>query len=357
MKTKFFKNWLFALSGAAVLLTSCEETEDTPIIAANNLKGMFVVCEGGGGNANGDITFYNGDSAKPVKNLYFSVNKVALGDVVQSFDIVDSLGFIVVNNSQKIIVVSMKTFKFIKTISGFSYPRNIVRANDNTVYVSNGKGKSKGGNYIYSINLTTLTKSDSIEVATGPEKMIVVNSKVYAAIAGGWENDGKTVVEIDPSTFKITNNFEVASVPVDMVADKNNDIWVFCKGIATYDANWVATYSNSGISKINISTQVVTIFPLATMFASGVNDIASNKDGSLIYYLNDGLYAMSISATALPTTKIVDKLFYGMDVDPESGNIICLDDANSKAVGYNANGEEQFSFETAKFPNSVVFSY
>jgi hypothetical protein len=355
MKINFLKNWLLALSGTALLLTSCEKTNDEPAITANNLKGMFVVCEGSFGNANGDITFYNTNTAQTIKSLYYSVNNVVLGDIVQSFEIVDTLGFLIVNNSQKVAVVNMRDFKVIKTISGFSYPRSVVRANDTMVYVSNGNGSSD--NYIYSINLISLTKSDSLAITTGPEKMIAANSKVYTAIGGGWNNDGKTVVEIDPKTFKITNTFEVASVPTDIVADKDNNIWAFCKGIATYDANWNATYSNSGISKISITTKVVNTFPLTTMSASGVNNIAASKDGSMIYFINDGLYAMSIKATVLPISKLVDHLFYGIDVDPKSGDIICLDDANSKAIVYNADGVEQFSFETGKFPNSVVFSY
>ncbi len=355
MNVKFLKTWLLALSGAALLFTSCEKTTDEPDITANNLKGMFVVCEGGFGKANGDVTFYNTSSKETVKSLFSSANGVPVGDIVQSFEVVDTLGFIVVNNSQKVTIVNMKDFKVVKTIDGFSYPRSVVRANKNTVYVSNGNGYAS--NYIYSIDLKTLTKSDSLAVTTGPEKLIEANSKVYAAIGGGWNNDGNSVIEIDPTSFSIANTFAVASVPIDIAADKNNNIWAYCKGVASYDANWNATYSNSGISKINVATKAVETFALTTMSASGVNNIAASKDGSVIYFLNDGLYAMPIANTTLPTSKLVDQLFYGVAVDPETGNIICLDYANSKAIAYNSNGTEQFYFETATFPGSVVFSY
>jgi hypothetical protein len=289
------------------------------------------------------------------KSLYYSANGVALGDVVQSFEIVDTLGFISVNNSQKITVVNMKNFKVVKTITGFSYPRSIIRADKNTVYVSNGNGYS--GNYIYSIDLSSLKKSDSLEVSTGPEKLITVNSKVYAAIAGGWNNDGNTVVEIDPSSFTIVNTFTVASVPVDIVADKNNNIWAYCKGVADYSNYPAVTYTNSGISKIIVSTKTVSTYTLTTMSSSGINNIAASKDGSVIYYLNDGLYSMPVTATALPTSKVIDKIFYGVDVDPQSGEIVCLDASASKAEIYNSSGVKQKSFETTAFPNSVVFSY
>jgi hypothetical protein len=355
MKIKMLKKMWLSLAFTSVILASCEKNKDDSVIEVKSLKGMFVVCEGNYGSANGDITYYNSDSAQSITNLYYSVNNVLLGDIVQSFAIVDTLGIVAVNNSQKITVINMNNFKVVKTISGFSYPRSIVKADDNTVYVSNGTGYSD--NYIYSINLTTLTKTDSIAISTGPETLIQVGSKVFATIGGGWVNNGNSVIEIDPATFSIVDTFEVASVPIDITADKNNNLWVYCKGVADYTNYPIVTYTNSGISKIEISTGKVTKYAFSTMSASGTYNIAASKDGSTIYFVNDGLYAMSITDTALPTSKLVNQSFYGVDVDPKSGNIICLDAVNSKAIAFNTNGAEQFEFNTAKYPNSVVFNY
>jgi len=355
MKKNSFKSWLCALGITAIVLTSCEKTNDEPPLTVNNLKGMFVVCEGGFGHANGDITFYDSKSEQTTKSLFNSVNGVVLGDVVQSFEIVDTLGFIVVNNSQKVTVVNMKNFKVIKTISGFSYPRSVVRADENSVYVSNGDGSS--GNYIYKISLSTLKKTDSLHVSTGPEKLIKANSKVYAAIAGGWNNDGNTVIQIDPSSFSIVNTFNVGSVPVDITSDKDNNLWAYCKGIPDYTNYPNVTYSGAGISKINITTKTVNTLPIADMSSSGINNITVSKDGSVIYFLNDALYSMPLTATTLPASKIVDQQFYGLDVDPQTGNIVCMDAVNLKAVVYDKTGVKQFEVETATFPNSAVFSY
>ncbi|HPM18804.1 MAG TPA: hypothetical protein PK288_07485, partial [Bacteroidales bacterium] len=75
------------------------------------------------------------------------------------------------------------------------------------------------------------------------------------------------------------------------------------------------------------------------------------------YYLNDALYSLPVTATSLTPSRVVDQLFYGVEVDPQTGNIVCLDAVGSRAVVYNAAGIRQFEFETAKFPNSVTFSY
>ena len=354
MKINLLQKVMLLCAGAVITLTSCERDPD-PDITAENLKGMFVVCEGAYGSAEGDITYYNTADGSSIKSLFYSVNAVEAGDILQSFAIADTLGFLIVNNSQKVIVISMKTFETVKTITGFSYPRHVTRADENTIYVTNGNGSAE--NYIYSIDLTTLEKSDSIEVSTGPETLITVGSSVYASISGGWNNDGNTVVKINPATFTITGTYNVGSCPVDLAADKDKNIWVYCKGTPDYSNYPDISYTGMGLSKINASTGNVTTLAFTEMVSSGIYNIAASPDGNTIYYLNDGLYAVSSTAASLPSSALIESSFYGIGVDPESGNIVGLDAVDSKAVVYNTNGVEQFNFETGDYPNAVIFNY
>ncbi len=355
MKLNLLQKCLLLSAGMMLMLASCERVDDNPDPAFNNLKGLFVVCEGTFGKADGDITYYNTDDGSTVKGLYHAVNQTDAGDVVQSFAIADTLGFIVVNNSQKLIVVNMKDFRHIKTITGFSYPRSIVRADETTIYLSNGNGISD--NYIYSIDLVTLTKRDSLAVTTGPEALIKAGEKVYASLSGGWNNDGKTVLEIDPRTFSIAGSHEVALCPVDLAADGNGHIWAYCKGVADYSNYPEVSYTGMGLSRINLSAGRVTTMPFSTMAAPGTNNLSVSKDGKTLYFINDGVYAMASSATALPAEKLVGNSFYGIDTDPKSGDIVVLDADASKVLIFNTNGVKQFEFGTGSFPGSVVFSY
>lgn len=354
MKTNLLQKAMLLCAGAIIMLVSCQKDPDDDI-TAKNLKGMFVVCEGNFGSAEGDITWYNPDDGKTVKSLYYSANSTELGDIAQSFVIADTLGFIAVNNSQKVTVINMKSFVAVKTLNNFSYPRSITRANEKTVYVANGNGFAD--NYIYSIDLATLKKTDSLVVTTGPESLITAGNKVYATISGGWNNDGNTVIEIDPETFEITKTYTVGSCPVDLVADNNMNIWVYCKGIPDYSAYPDISYTGMGLCKIDRTTGNVTTFPFTEMVSPGIYNVAVSPDGKTIYYLNNGLYAVASTATSLPASALINGSFYGIDVDPKSGNLVGLDAVNSKAVIFNTNGIEQDSFETGDFPNSVVFSY
>lgn len=335
------------------MLVSCEKDPDNGI-TAKNMKGMFVVCEGNFGSAEGDITWYNPEDGNTVKSLYYSANGTELGDIAQSFIIADTLGLITVNNSQKVTVVSMKSFAMVKNLNNFSYPRGITRANEKTVYVANGNGSAD--NYIYSIDLTTLKKTDSLVVSKGPESLLTVGDKVYATISGGWNNDGNTVIEINPETFEITKTYTVGSCPVDLVADNNKNIWVYCKGVPDYSTYPDISYTGMGLCKIDRTTGNVTTFEFTEMVSPGIYNVAASPDGKTIYYLNDGVFAVASTATSLPASALIDGSFYGIDVDPKSGNLVGLDAVNSKAVVFNTNGIEQYSFETGNFPNSVIFS-
>ena len=353
MKSNLMRKIMLLCAGAIIMLVSCEKDPDNGI-TAKNMKGMFVVCEGNFGSAEGDITWYNPEDGNTVKSLYYSANGTELGDIAQSFIIADTLGLITVNNSQKVTVVSMKSFAMVKNLNNFSYPRGITRANEKTVYVANGNGSAD--NYIYSIDLTTLKKTDSLVVSKGPESLLTVGDKVYATISGGWNNDGNTVIEINPATFEITKTYTVGSCPVDLVADNNKNIWVYCKGVPDYSTYPDISYTGMGLCKIDRTTGNVTTFEFTEMVSPGIYNVAASPDGKTIYYLNDGVFAVASTATSLPASALIDGSFYGIDVDPKSGNLVGLDAVNSKAVVFNTNGIEQYSFETGNFPNSVIFS-
>jgi hypothetical protein len=315
---------------------------------------MFVVCEGGFYTSDADITYYNPDSLSSIKGLYEKANGSSLGSILQSFEIVDTMGFLVVTNSQKITVVSMKNFKKIKSIEGFSYPRNIIKATDNEVYIANGDGN--GNNYIYAISLKTLTKTDSIQIGAGPEKMVKINNNVYVANSGGYSNSGNTVSVINTSTFKVTDSYTVGNAPTDLVVDANNNVWVYCKGIPDYTNYPNVTYSGSAISKIT-SDGTVTSLAIPAITTMGINCLAIDNSGKTLYYVADGTYKMSINDTQLPTTKFHNSAFYGIEVDPSNGNIIGLDDVNSKARILNTEGTELKTFDTGLYPNAICFEY
>ncbi|NOU61796.1 cadherin-like domain-containing protein [Marinifilum caeruleilacunae] len=333
-------------------------------IGEKQISFFYILNEG---SSNGSLSMINRNDE--VTNNYFSTanNGVALGQYPQSMAVNDDYAFIVVTTASGagyVEVANKIDFTHNATIDGFSYPREITLAGDKA-YVSNGNGQdanyAKENNEIYIIDLNTMTKTGEIAVGAGPEKMVVSNGKLYVANSGGWSNDDNTVSVIDIESDQVLETITVKSCPKDMVVDANGDIWVYCSGVPDY-SNWPnVTYTNSGISVITESTSAVTSYDLTNLSTSGIKNIAINKAKDVVYFMSDAVYAMNISDTALPTIKLIDTTFYGMDVNPVSDNLWLCEAIDATTPGtvhvYNSEGAELKSFTVGTMPNSTTFSY
>ncbi len=350
-------NLALGLLIASVLFVSCSD-DDNEI---PRLKGNFVLNEG---SANGSISLIDEDDQVTL-NYFSSVNSgVTLGQYPQSMAMNGEYAFIVVTTGSGagyVEVVTASDFIHYATIDGLSYPREIAFANGKA-YVSNGNGSdvnyAKQNNEVYVVDLKTMTKTGQISVGAGPEKMIVSGNKLYVANSGGWSNDDNTVSVIDVDTDEVVKTITVKSCPKDMVEDANGDIWAYCSGVPDYSNYPNVSYTNSGLSKIDGDTNDVSSFALTSLSTSGIKNIAISKDKKTVYFMSDAVYAMDITATALPTAKFIDATFYGMDVNPKNGNLWLCEGTNpGKVLVYSSNGEKLKEFTVGAMPNSTTFSY
>ncbi len=339
-----------ALALLVVSLISCSNDDD--IAEYSSLKGAFVVCQGDFYSNNGVVSYY-GEDGTVDKDIYSSVNGTSIGDIVQDFEVVDTLGFIVVNNSQKVEIVGMNNFISVATIDDedLSYPRYVVQASDNTVYISNGA--YNGQVFVY--NFESFEIVDEINVGNGPEMMAKVGTKVYVANSGGWTTDN-TISVIDVETGEVTDTITVGYSPVTLKADDEDNIWVYCKG--TYDDSW--SYTSAAIYKINTSTdEIAQSYSLTgTVSTYGSNLLAISSDGD-VYYTLDGTYKMGIDDTELPTEKWSESIYYGIDVDPETGEVYGLDSDNNQVEILDATDATVNSTlsNTYSYPHMVYFNY
>jgi YVTN family beta-propeller protein len=344
---------------ASLLFVSCSD-DDNDSIPNVSVDGIYVLNEG---STNGSISFINKASGE-VSNDYFSmVNNLPLGAFPQSMTFSETYGFIVVTTGSGqgyVEIVDKDTFEHVKSITGLAYPREITVVED-MAYVSNGSGAAAGTkNEIIVIDLTSLEIVKTIEVGAGPEKMVLSGKKLYVANSGGWSNSDKTVSVIDTETNTVIETLEVKNCPKDMVADAKGNVWVFSAGVPDYSNYPDVSYTNSGISKITVSTSEVESFDLNGLTTPGVKNIAISRDRKTIYFMSDAVYAMDYKTTALPTEKFLNKTFYGIDVNPENGNIWCCNATFGQAgevVVYDENAQEMKSFAVGIMPNSTNFKY
>jgi YVTN family beta-propeller protein len=349
---------MFIALGLIVFSFSCKKDEDKPV-DTGFLHGIYIVNEGGFTKNNGSITYYDEIGAFVYPNLFYQVNGRGPGDVIQSFSIVDDMGFIVANNSGKVEVVDMKTFASIGTVINVDYPRYVLGVTDKKAYLTSGNF----GGFVQVINLDNLGVDLKIPVGSGPENLILVDNKVFVANSGGWGLDS-TVSVIDPSRDVVTDTIEVGDNPTDLVKDANGDIWVLCKGKVVYDQNWnIIEETDSRLVQIKVSD-----LSIGKNFIIGTSGdyftplhLAVSKDGkSILFAEADGIYKMDITASSAPLQPIITGNFYGLDVNPENGEIYTLKangfDANGAAYMYQGDGKIVDSLRVGIAPNAAVFN-
>ncbi len=344
------------------ILISCQKETNNNVDNYIESGSALVVNEGGFTKNNGSLSYISRGN-KVVNNIFEqSNNGLVVGDVVQSYTRVGSLGIICVNNSQKVIVVDARTFKQVATITdGTDYPRFALGVGDEKVYITNGSFSGK----VLVVNLKTFAVTKTINVGGGPEEMLASNGKVFVANSGGFGSDN-TISVINSTTDVEVSRITVADNPTEMERDAQGYLWVLCKGNVTYSPPTYAPERQSAAKLVRINPALasidreVEIVPASSDF-SAADNLAISGDGSKIFVcVDDKVFQMPITATALPATPIITKLFYGLDVHPFTDEIWGLDAGNfneaGKIIRYNSSAVAIDTFKVGIIPNSIYFN-
>ncbi|MFT4903109.1 MAG: YVTN family beta-propeller protein [Thalassomonas sp.] len=351
MKKNLRKIGMFAL--AITVLSSCKKDNIDDIYVAGNYEdGYFVTNEGNFGTGNGSISFV--DEYGAVENdVFASINSFALGDVVQSMNIIGSRAYILVNGSSKIEVASVDSMYSVATIDAVS-PRYIAKVNDNKAYVTDW-----GINGVQVIDLLTNTISSTIACGTGPEGITVANGFAYVCNVGGWGLDN-TVSVINTTTDAVETTLIVGDKPNSVVVDVNGAVWVLTGGFTEYDDDWNVVSETAGnlVKIVNNTIEETYAFALG----NHPQDLVIDDAGTTLYY-SDGswskaVYAFDVNDTELPTTALIDKSFYGLGV--HGGYVYGTDAVDFTQSGwsykYTADGTIIDSVQVGIIPGGYCFN-
>ena len=211
------------LSVLFILNASCVKINPEPI-QNNNInigsQNVIISNEGGFQNGNASISIYDKEVNTITNNFYNSINQTTIGDILQSIVHINHELFLIVNNSQKIIIIDDETYEYKTEINGFTSPRNLVPINSNTAYVTD-----LYANKIFVVDLNENSIVSEIEVNGWCEKMILHNGKVYVA-----NIDGNQLYVIDTNNDQIIDSIPVVENPSELEIDKSNNIWVLSRG-------------------------------------------------------------------------------------------------------------------------------
>jgi YVTN family beta-propeller protein len=353
------KKTLLPLFLGAVLLASCDPDRDTgPSVPSS--PGVFVLSEGQFGAGDGAVSAFGTDSKALLVDAFGTINGGAkLGDVVQDMGVAGSQGYICVNGSNKVEVVSVPDFRSITTIRRILQPRYFASTSATRGYVTSWRGPytSYQPGKVMVLDLSNNTVIDSITVGRNPEQPVVLNGSLY--VPNSLDN---TVSVIDVATNKVTSTVTVGDGPRTVVADQAGNIWALCTGFTVY--NTVSPYniisSTPGALVRFAPASPTTQLKLA--FGSGSpGQLRLSPDKLQLYYSYAGAeYRLSTTATALPTTPFIRRNFSGFAIDARTNTIFAAISpsytTNGRFLRYPAAGGAAIdSFEVKVGPNGFVF--
>lgn len=337
---------LFAMV-AMITFTSCDDNEQ-PKGAYEH--GVLVLNEGNFSDADGSISYYNTSTGNTETNVFSKANNGAiLGDVVQSLTVRGDLGYVVVNNSNKVEVINIHTMESITSFEA-ALPRYMT--------IANGKGYLSEWGVDFAdpkvkvIDLNNQSLITSIAVESGAEQIVTANGKVY--VANSWTN---TISVIDPTIDEVVSTITTDYFGISgLVVDGNDNIWGIYGG--SYD--WVTYEPNNDGAIIKINTSDNTVASSTSVGLNISSKVAINNSKSELYYIA-GTRLYKFNTSNLLSDELVNETgaisFYGIGF---SDDTIYVGDSkafqgNGVVYRYTEEGLKIDSFEAGRGPNGFIF--
>lgn len=286
--------------------------------------GVFICNEGNLTFGNASLSFFDPGTEEVKNQVFYNTNDFPIGDVLQSMTIIDSLGFLMINNSGKVFVFNTRTMLHEATISGLTSPRYMLPVSSSTAYISDLYSRS-----MTIINPLTFEKTGSILVGNSSEEMVKIGDNVYVC---SWSFNNK-IYKIDAASNTVTDSLEVNMQPNSMVVDAENKIWVLSDG--GYPG--MLGTESAALARINPETfSIEEIFEFSDILSSPT-ELTINPTKDTLYYLNNtnsetgaknGIFHLSTKAKSMPDQSLIDskdRLFYGLGIDPLNGVIYVSD--------------------------------
>lgn len=263
----YIKKLLYTIFAALLLFYSCSNVDDsqdtTPIVIDNDdkddtdtttvskgpfEKGVFIPNEGNFMTPNASLSFTSNDFTKKYDSVYYRQNnKARVGDILQSMAFYKDKAFLIVNNSNKIIVVNRYTLKKeFEITQNVEQPRYMAVVNDK-LFVTNIVSQSVT---VYSATDYSFLKS--IKMNENIENIVTASNKVY--VQKSYFRSGKRIAVINPSTYAIDKTITVTDTINNIVTNVNKD----------------ALYVLSS-KKLNKTTETSTLYKINTQTDAVVN--------------------------------------------------------------------------------------
>lgn len=318
-------------------------------------RGLFICNEGNFQYGNATLSYYNPDTRTIENEVFYRANAMKLGDVAQSMTIYDNRGWIVVNNSHVIFAIDLDTFREVGRITGLTSPRYIHFISDEKAYVT-----QIWDNRIFIINPRRYEITGYIEVPRmtmeqGSTEQIVQRGKYLYINCWSYQN---RILKIDTETDTIVTELEVGIQPTSLAMDCNGKLWTVTDG--GYDGSPYG-YERPALYRIDPETMTIeAMFEFKR--GDAPSEVQLNGSGDTIYWINDDIWAMDVTATNVPVRPFLDSrgtIYYGLTVDPVNEDVYIADAIDytqpGKVYRYTKQGELVDEFYVGIIPGAFCW--
>lgn len=311
------KQILIMLSLTLILLTSCSDDDPVqPDLPDNSTNGVYIINEGGYGQNNSSITYFDIENDSVYQNVFANSNNgLSLGDTGNDMDVYDNTAYVVVSTSNKIEIIDLETFesKGVIEIGQGTNPRELAVVDNSEAYLSAFSG------HLFKLDLENQTVTDTVEVGANPEGVAVVGGNIYVSISGIWNDPGKEVVVIEREDFEVEQTLKVGANPRSILTD-DEDIYVIS-----------GMYGQNGkVHKIDGESATVMD---SVIVGNTTNDACLFEDDKMLVVTSGGAQVVDLeSFTAgevlIATEEVVSSSatgawIYGIGYDSENKKIYC----------------------------------
>lgn len=342
---------LYFVCLALLLVTSCKKDEQTTLPTTT---GVYIINEGNFNFGTADVSVYDAETNTVINDVFTAANSYPLGDVAQSMYVKDSTGYIVVNNSAKIEVVRLPSFKGIKTISiPGSSPRCFLPVNDSIAYVSELYAKK-----IWVINYQTGNVVTTISTTGWTEKMLLQNN--YAVVqqrtADNLPSSENRLLRINVSNHSLNDSYDFGKQDVTgLDVDAQGRIWVSVDEDSSTNAKSALVCFDQSFSLVKTLAH--------TSFGHHFSQVSIHAStGKMVYADGDVMTANTNDAT-LSNQILVAKSgrnIYAIGLNPNNGDVYVSDALDfvqrSRIYRYDINGNEIHSFNAGIISGNFTFN-
>jgi len=336
------KKTLIVLLGSMLSFSSCFNEKEKPTVNLPLQGSVLVLNEGNFQWGNASVTSYNlATKTYEGGDLFQAANGYRLGDVLQSATRINNAIWLVLNNSQKIEVVSPDDFKVQMTVTNVLSPRYVCALGNGEVAISD----------LY---------SDSISFVDAGSGMI--NKRIYLKgwteqmLAQGnnlWVSNMQShkIYRIDIDKKRVADSLDIGFGSYSLYEDSRQNIWIATKGNKNLNIPSEIHCLNPKTNSLIFSEEVGELT---------VQDFFMDEQDRLYYIYANEVFRFSINDSKLPKTPFYNGpagILYA--VESHGGKVLLCDAIdyvqNGKVTVLKEDGTILSTFLAGRIPNGFLF--